>query len=349
MIEPVMACDDIVPIATGFYDRHCFLNWHSKANLLTESECVLRLGCDAVPRNLKSAAGCSFNTYGSCVTTEQAGGGFEDLRKTPMKKNFKTEITEAISIDESKRMIELEIIIKDGLHSFLKVADALAEINESRLYRADYKTFEEYVEKRWDFKKRRAYQLIEAGKIHKSLPANVQDSCTNSEQLTELGKVPENKRVKVVKAAIKAAGKNGKKLSSTDIKEAAIIEVGPAIIESETDDVPPHDDPPDELETKLLPPAVNPLEEVCRKQEEDLKRLQTELAEAKTKVVTVNTVTATEKPMTPLLFLDSLLTLEKRIPNDTPQSERAKYGAHANALASRLLNPVKKAFSPYTR
>lgn len=58
-------------------------------------------------------------------------------------------MSEAITIQESARLVELEDVIERGLSNFIKVGEALLEIRESRLYRTDYETFEDYCREEW--------------------------------------------------------------------------------------------------------------------------------------------------------------------------------------------------------
>ena len=51
------------------------------------------------------------------------------------------------------------------------VGTALMEIRENRLYRSEFKTFEEYCQSKWGFNRRNAYQLIEAAGISSEMCA----------------------------------------------------------------------------------------------------------------------------------------------------------------------------------
>jgi hypothetical protein len=55
-----------------------------------------------------------------------------------------------------------ESVIEEGLKTFVDVGQALADIRDGRLYRADHATFEDYCSDRWGIGKSRAYQLINA-------------------------------------------------------------------------------------------------------------------------------------------------------------------------------------------
>lgn len=70
-----------------------------------------------------------------------------------------------LSPAEADQLAHDEAIINEGQVTFLKVGMALARIRDQRLYRAEYDTFEAYVDDRWGFGRTRAYQLIEAGTV----------------------------------------------------------------------------------------------------------------------------------------------------------------------------------------
>lgn len=62
----------------------------------------------------------------------------------------------------TERLGELEAAIGRGLETFVEVGRALMEIRDAGLYRDSYSTFEDYCDGRWQLKRRRAYELMEA-------------------------------------------------------------------------------------------------------------------------------------------------------------------------------------------
>lgn len=74
-----------------------------------------------------------------------------------------------LSIDEQRRLAEHEAVIERGLNTFYEVGMALLDIRDSRLYRLDYGTFEEYCQRRWDLKQAQAYRLMDAAKVTENL------------------------------------------------------------------------------------------------------------------------------------------------------------------------------------
>jgi hypothetical protein len=70
-----------------------------------------------------------------------------------------------VPVDQG-RFEELERVIEHGLGTFVDVGRALLEIQARRLYRgAGYRTFVDYVAKRWDLSSTHAYRQIEAAKV----------------------------------------------------------------------------------------------------------------------------------------------------------------------------------------
>lgn len=125
-------------------------------------------------------------------------------------------MSESISLDESKRLIELETIINAEQKAFIEVGNALAEIRDTRLYRSDYPSFEKYCQEKWTFTKQHAYRLIKCAPIAES---NLQVTSLN--QARELAKVPAAKRQAVVKVATAKAKSAGRTVTARDITEAA--------------------------------------------------------------------------------------------------------------------------------
>ena len=74
-----------------------------------------------------------------------------------------------VTDDLTARLAELEEIVEEGLETFIAVGEALREIRDSRLYRKQHKTFEDYCRARWGWDRRNANRHIEAAKIAQSL------------------------------------------------------------------------------------------------------------------------------------------------------------------------------------
>ena len=71
----------------------------------------------------------------------------------------------SLTTREQREFVRAERTIAKGLKSFLEVGMALKEIRDQRLYRQQYDTFEEYVAKRWEMSRPRAYELCAASEV----------------------------------------------------------------------------------------------------------------------------------------------------------------------------------------
>lgn len=70
-----------------------------------------------------------------------------------------------LSTSDEQRLIELEQVIESGMDTFIAVGSAIAEIRDSRLYRATHDSLEAYLIDRWEISRSRGYQLIEAARV----------------------------------------------------------------------------------------------------------------------------------------------------------------------------------------
>lgn len=77
-----------------------------------------------------------------------------------------------LSFIEKSELQQCETIIEEGLRTFVDVGGALLKIRDKKLYRQEYSTFEEYINKRWDISKRHAYRLIDAANITDNLKSD---------------------------------------------------------------------------------------------------------------------------------------------------------------------------------
>lgn len=106
-------------------------------------------------------------------------------------------MTDILTASESTALAEHEAVIERGIQTFYEVGIALADIRDRKLYRADYGTFEDYAEKRWQMSRPRAYQLIEAAAVVSTTVDIGLPAPENERQARELGRIPEPERAKV--------------------------------------------------------------------------------------------------------------------------------------------------------
>lgn len=72
---------------------------------------------------------------------------------------------ETLGRDEIAMLRACEFELESGLSTFIRVGSALAAIRDSRLYRNTHSSFESYCADRWNLKRQRAYELIDAAAI----------------------------------------------------------------------------------------------------------------------------------------------------------------------------------------
>lgn len=130
-----------------------------------------------------------------------------------------TEIV-ALSRPEGDRLAQCEATIRRGLHTFVEVGQALAEIRDSRLYRATHETFAAYLDDRWQISRTRAHELISGAAAVKALPESLFAIANTESKARELARVPEEERVQVLEQAAARASEAGRKLTADDIRQA---------------------------------------------------------------------------------------------------------------------------------
>ncbi|NBX73257.1 MAG: DUF4326 domain-containing protein [Alphaproteobacteria bacterium] len=76
-----------------------------------------------------------------------------------------------LNIEESHELERCEVVIKQGLKTFIEVGEALFIIRDKRLYRNEFNTFEDYCQQKWHLGKRYVNQLIQASEVISNLGA----------------------------------------------------------------------------------------------------------------------------------------------------------------------------------
>lgn len=156
----------------------------------------------------------------------------------------------ALTADERKDLKRCESIIANGREAFVRVGNALVEIQEKRLYRDKYKSMREYIAAECDFGKSYAYRLIEDAKVRANLSTKV-DTLPETPALTKpLAALPAEQQPAAWMDACDLAEERGQ-----DVTGAVVAEVvgryqadSEAYIEepeAEEDDVEEEDDEPE--------------------------------------------------------------------------------------------------------
>ena len=126
-------------------------------------------------------------------------------------------VTNILTFREAEKYKRLKSFVKQWVSDRFEAGAALATIRAEKLYRTEYKTFEEFCKAEYDIVPTHAYRLIEAANIKKS-PNGSQVTCER--QARALAAVPEEKRGEV----LAKAGAGGK-VTARSIERAA----GPVI------------------------------------------------------------------------------------------------------------------------
>ena len=110
---------------------------------------------------------------------------------------------------ERLRLIELELVVEQGLQTFYEVGKALEEIRGQKLYRETDPTFEAYCRNKWNIARRTAYQLIDAAKVMENLAEVEGSKPTKESQVRPLTKLDPELQIKIWEEALELAT-NGK-------------------------------------------------------------------------------------------------------------------------------------------
>lgn len=118
-----------------------------------------------------------------------------------------TESLDAVEREAWSRNLK---IIEKGRKAFWEFIGAVDEIRKKRLYRANYRTFDEFAEEKVGFRIRYLNELIEANRTRLKIGAIAPETAEqfrSEAQLSELKKVPETKLKEVVEAVAKKSPK----------------------------------------------------------------------------------------------------------------------------------------------
>jgi hypothetical protein len=130
-------------------------------------------------------------------------------------------------MNELQRLTELEKIIEGGLQTFYEVGKALNEIRESKLYKENYKTFDDYCRERWGMSKTHANRYIIASDVADNLTP-IGAKIETESQARELSKADPEQQAEIYRSVIeKTNGRPTAKAIKEEIAEAEIVELPP--------------------------------------------------------------------------------------------------------------------------
>jgi hypothetical protein len=157
---------------------------------------------------------------------------------------------------ETKLLSKCEKTIGKGLKAFKKVADALLDVRDHRLYRIEYATFEDYCRVKWEITARHANRLMLAGEVVENLKSDQLVSNepvavpVNEGQARPLAALKPEQQVKAAQIVAKKTGKH----TAEDFEEAAKVVAD----ETHRVTVPPHS----ATKTTAVKPSMENLIEV---------------------------------------------------------------------------------------
>ena len=126
-----------------------------------------------------------------------------------------------LNIEESHELERCEVVIKQGLKTFIEVGQALMTIKEKRLYRISFKTFEDYCIERWAISKPRAYQLIEAANVMIGLSTIVDVLPQSESQVRPLTSLEPEIQKEVWKEVVKQSEETRQPITAAKVQSVA--------------------------------------------------------------------------------------------------------------------------------
>lgn len=127
----------------------------------------------------------------------------------------------ALTTNERTDFTELDNAVREGMTAFLEVGHSLWQIQDRKLYRADYPTFEAYCIDTHNLKRSTAYEFIGFSKMQSNLSEESDKVPETKEQYRQLAKVPKESQVEVWKKAIEKSEDEGTEPTPKVISEVA--------------------------------------------------------------------------------------------------------------------------------
>jgi len=115
---------------------------------------------------------------------------------------------EILNIEESHELERCEVVIKQGLNTFIEVGEALFIIRDKRLYRREFNTFEDYCQQKWALGKRYVNQLIQASEVISNLGAMAPILPESERQVRPLTSLEPEIQKEVWKEVVETHGEN---------------------------------------------------------------------------------------------------------------------------------------------
>ena len=102
-------------------------------------------------------------------------------------------MNDLLNIEERNELERCEVVIKQGLKTFVEVGQALMIIRDKRLYKAEYSRFEDYCNEKWNIGRKYANRLINSKKVVENLISEIKpQNESQTRPLTQLNKNQQN-------------------------------------------------------------------------------------------------------------------------------------------------------------
>ncbi|MDV6306031.1 MULTISPECIES: hypothetical protein [Gordonia] len=147
-------------------------------------------------------------------TEEQVVTGGDDFSSW---REFRKSLSAKPEPEPDAALVECEAVIERGLKSFVEVGQALARIRDERLYKAEFATFEDYCQARWQLNRAHADRLVRTSSLSIQLDRLGAPSPATESQARELSGLEPGEAQEVMQAAHQAT--NGK-ITAKAIKQA---------------------------------------------------------------------------------------------------------------------------------
>lgn len=128
---------------------------------------------------------------------------------------------EILNIEESHELERCEVVIKQGLNTFIEVGEALFLIRDKRLYRREFKTFEDYCQQKWHLGKRYVNQLIQASEVISNLGAMAPTLPESERQVRPLVGLEKDVQIAVWNDVVHESIVDNKKITAKMVEQKA--------------------------------------------------------------------------------------------------------------------------------
>jgi hypothetical protein len=124
--------------------------------------------------------------------------------------------------EEAARLQACELVIREGLSTFLDVGNALLEIRHGKLFRSTHRSFEAYSRERFGLQRRRAYAIMETAEVVRGIAESGYEGLLPQREFhaRALAEVPEADRATVWATVTADSQKTGKLPTARQIREA---------------------------------------------------------------------------------------------------------------------------------